>query len=35
MHLLEKFPEELVQDIELERIRTLKGIEEEINKFIR
>jgi hypothetical protein len=33
MHLLEKFPEEIVQDMELERIRILKGIEEEINKL--
>ena len=32
MHLLEKFPEELVQDSELEKIRTLRGIEDETNK---
>ena len=33
MHLLEKFHEEIVQDPELERIKSLKGIEEDINKF--
>lgn len=33
MDLLEKFHEDLVVDMELERIRSLKGIDDEINKY--
>lgn len=34
MHLVDKFHEDLVKEPDLDRVRTLKGIEEEINKFI-
>ena len=32
MNLVEKMHEELVQDPELEKMKNLKGIDEEINK---
>ena len=34
MNLVEKMHEELVQDPELEKMKNLKGIDEEINKYL-
>jgi hypothetical protein len=33
MHLIDNFADELVQDEELDKIRKMRGIEEEIAKF--
>ncbi|CAD8181051.1 unnamed protein product [Paramecium pentaurelia] len=33
MDLVEKLSDELIQDEELEKVKTMKGVEEEINKF--
>ncbi len=33
MHLIDKLNDELVQEPDLDRIRTLRGVEEEINKY--
>lgn len=32
MHLIDKLHDELVQEPDLDRVRTLRGVEEEINK---
>lgn len=33
MDLVEKLSDELIMDEELEKVKTMKGVEEEINKF--